>query len=117
MLDALMDERLRSSGRYTVVPVREEIMRDVEKGQDFGECSCEVDYGKKVGAQLVGWGTVEKVSNLILNINVYIADVKTKQYVFIRSVDIRGNSDRSWTKGLEWLLKNYLLAKAPAKSP
>ena len=117
LLDALMDERLRSSGRYTVVPVREEIMRDVEKGQDFGECSCEVDYGKKVGAQLVGWGTVEKVSNLILNINVYIADVKTNQYVFIRSVDIRGNTDRSWTKGLEWLLKNFLLAKAPAKSP
>lgn len=117
LLDALMDERLRSSGHYTVIPVGEEIMRDVEKGQDFGECSCEADYGKKVGAQLVGWGTVEKISNLILNINVYIADVKTNQYVFIRSVDIRGNNDRSWTKGLEWLLKNFLFAKAPAKSP
>ncbi len=117
LLDALIDERLRSSGRYKVVPVPEEVLRDVARGQDFGECQCEADYGKKVGAQLVGWGTVEKVSNLILNINLYISDVQTNQYVFLRSVDIRSNSDRSWTKGLEWLLKNYLLPKAPAKSP
>lgn len=116
LLDTLMDEKLKSSGRYKVVPVPEQIMRDVEKGQHFGECSCETDYGKKVGAQLVGWGTVEKISNLILNINVYIADVKTNQYVFIRSVDIRSNDDRSWTKGLGWLIKKYLLPEKAAKA-
>jgi len=27
---------------------------------------------------------------------------------YIKSVDIRGNNDRSWTKGLEWLLKYYM---------
>ena len=117
LLDAVIEKRLKSSDRYDVVLVPEEIMRDVEKGQDFGQCSCETDYGKKVGAQLVGWGTVEKISNLILNINVYIADVETNKYVFKRSVDIRGNSDRSWTKGLEWLLKKYLLPQKAAKSP
>ena len=117
LLDALMEERLEASDRYKVISVPEGTMRDVEKGQDFGQCNCEADYGKKVGAQLVGWGTVQKVSNLILNINVYIADVETNEYVFIRSVDIRGNSDRSWTKGLEWLIKKYLLPQKAAKAP
>ncbi|MCP4410012.1 MAG: DUF2380 domain-containing protein [Gammaproteobacteria bacterium] len=55
-----------------------------------------------------GWGTVQKVSNLILNINVYIADVETNQFIFIKSVDIRGNTDKSWTRGLNWLLRYYL---------
>ena len=28
---------------------------------------------------------------------------------FIRSVDIRGNTDESWRRGLDYLLRNYLL--------
>jgi hypothetical protein len=29
--------------------------------------------------------------------------------VFARSVDIRGNTDESWRRGLDYLLRNYLL--------
>ena len=43
---------------------------------------------------LVGW--VQKVSNLILNVNVVIRDVSTREQVFASSVDIRGNTDESW---------------------
>jgi hypothetical protein len=28
---------------------------------------------------------------------------------FARSVDIRGNTDESWQRGLDYLLRNYLL--------
>ena len=52
------------------------------------------------------------MSNLILNPNVYMADVDTGQMTFLRSVDIRGNTDRSWTRGLTYLVENYLLKDA-----
>jgi len=52
---------------------------------------------------------VQKVSNLILNINVYIEDAQSGRMEFIRSVDIRGNTDESWRRGLDYLLRNYLL--------
>ena len=53
---------------------------------------------------------VQKVSDLILNINVYMADVATGKLTFVHSVDIRGNTDKSWTRGIAYLVENYLLA-------
>jgi hypothetical protein len=53
---------------------------------------------------------VQKVSDLILNINVYMADVAAGKLAFVHSVDIRGNTDESWTRGVTYLVKNYLLA-------
>ena len=55
--------------------------------------------------------TVQKVSNLILNINVYMADVANDKMTFIKSVDVRGNTDESWSRSMTYLLNNYLLAK------
>ncbi len=51
---------------------------------------------------------MQKVSNLILNMNVYMADVATSKMTFVRSVDIRGNTDESWSVGMNWLIKNYV---------
>jgi hypothetical protein len=62
-----------------------------------------------VGANWAAWGTVQKVSNLILNINVYMEDAESGTMKFARSVDIRGNTDESWRRGLDYLLRNYLL--------
>ena len=50
-------------------------------------------YSKRVGADFVAWIRVQKVSNLILNMNVYIADVKAGRTVLTKSVDLRGNTD------------------------
>jgi hypothetical protein len=38
---------------------------------------------------------VQKVSNLILNINVYMENAASGKMEFARSVDIRGNTDES----------------------
>jgi len=52
---------------------------------------------------------VQKVSNLILNMNVYIADVKSGRTVLTKSVDLRGNTDESWSRSLRYLVKNSVL--------
>jgi hypothetical protein len=56
---------------------------------------------------------VQKVSNLILNINLYVRDVATTKMLKVGSVDIRGNTDESWFRGLRYLVKNRMYKTAP----
>lgn len=74
------------------------------------EClSCAQEAAAALGADFAVVGHVQKVSNLILNINLQIVDVKTGKTVRGGSVDIRGNDDRSWTRGTTYLMKNLIL--------
>lgn len=101
---------LANSGQFEVKPVPQPMAAEIETGQPLGECGgCELDFGAELGVDEIAWINVQKVSNLILNLNVYIADVKTKRMTFVRSVDIRGNTDESWSRSLAYLVKNYLL--------
>jgi Protein of unknown function (DUF2380)/Secretory lipase len=70
---------------------------------------CERDLAEKTGAEWAAWGTVQKVSNLILNINLYMEDVQTGRIEFAHSVDIRGNTDESWRHGLNYMIRNCVL--------
>jgi hypothetical protein len=99
---------LTASGNYEVVALTPDIQSKLAHGQAVGHCGgCETDYGKALKADRVAWITVQKVSNLILNMNVYVVDPKTETYTFIKSVDIRGNTDESWSRSLKYLLNNY----------
>jgi hypothetical protein len=59
---------------------------------------CELDIALALGADLVLVGWVQKVSNLILNLNAGIKDVGTGRTLLVRSVDMRGNTDTSWAR-------------------
>jgi len=108
-LDELLREKLDASGRFTVVAIPPNIQREVDAGPEIGNCNgCERDFAKEIDADWVAWGTVQKVSNLILNINLYMEDAQTGKLEFIKSVDIRGNTDESWRRGLDYMLRHYL---------
>jgi hypothetical protein len=70
---------------------------------------CDADFAQKLGAELSITGTVQKVSNLILNINLYARVVATRAPLVAMSVDIRGNTDESWSRGLEYLVRTRFL--------
>jgi hypothetical protein len=53
---------------------------------------------------------VQKVSNLILNINIYLRDVHTGRLIAAMSADLRGNTDESWSRATSYLVRNRLLA-------
>ena len=55
-----------------------------------------------------------KVSNLILNMNLVLKDVPTGAVLSGGSVDIRGNVDESWRRGLDRLLRNQGLVATSA---
>jgi hypothetical protein len=99
---------LQKSGLYEVLD-----QKTAEKALSgiywIGHCNgCELDPAKKAGAQLVAYAWVQKVSNLILNLNVVIEDAKTGKQLNSGSVDIRGNTDVSWDRGVRYLLEEHL---------
>ena len=100
---------LAESGRYTLVstdPVRAEVARSA----DLRACNgCAEDFARKLGADTAITGEVQKVSNLILNINVYVKPLKEGAPEQAYSVDLRGNTDESFDRGIKYLVKNRLL--------
>lgn len=109
-LDDQLREALSASGRYAVVGIPADLQHEIDTEADIRNCNgCERDFGRQAGADLAAWGTVQKISNLILNINLYIENVETGDMAFVKSVDIRGNTDDSWQHGLSYMLRHYLL--------
>jgi hypothetical protein len=110
-IESLFKAKLEASGRYKFVSIPADAAAKIAAGPEIGACGgCEFDYGKQLGADYAAWMVVQKVSDLILNINVYMIDVAAGKLVFVHSVDIRGNTDESWTRGITYLVENYLLA-------
>jgi hypothetical protein len=101
--------RLADSGRFRVVDIAPVAAK--AHAVHLQECGgCDADLAAGLGAALSLTGTVQKVSNLILNMNIYVRDVKTGRVVATMNADMRGNTDESWTRTLQWLVSNRLLA-------
>jgi hypothetical protein len=112
MLDQLLQERLANSGRFKLVPIPPDMQQQIAVRPDISTCNgCERDYAKSIGADWAAWGTVQKVSNLILNINLYMEDAVSGKMEFVKSVDIRGNTDESWRHGLDYMLRHYVFGE------
>ena len=62
----------------------------------------------EMGADYAISAEVQKVSNLILAMNLYIRDAETGQTLRAGAVDIRGNNDESWQRGYRYLLQNII---------
>jgi len=74
---------------------------------NFVDCNgCELEIARIAHADrvLVAW--VQRVSNLILNINIEIRDVATGNVVLGKSVDLRGNTDVSWQRGIDFMVRD-----------
>ncbi len=65
-----------------------------------------LDRDKAPGAERIALCWVQKVSNLILNINIEVRSVATGETVYAKSVDIRGNTDETWLRGVRRLVDN-----------
>lgn len=52
------------------------------------------------------------MSNLILNMNIYLRDASSGKLIDFASADMRGNTDESWIRTLDWLVRNRLLTEA-----
>jgi Protein of unknown function (DUF2380) len=106
--DQLRD-RLAKSGRVKVVDVAPVAAQ--ARAADLRTCDgCEAQFARQVGADFAVTGWVQKVSNLILNMNIMVRDAKSGSVISLKSVDMRGNTDETWSRAIDWLIRYDLLA-------
>jgi hypothetical protein len=111
LIGDLLKQRLTAPGIYEPVDLMgsAQAIAGSPALRDCERCANEIARGAGAEIAIVGW--VQKVSNLILNINIRVSNAQSGQVLAAASADIRGNTDESWTRGVEWLVKNRLLAK------
>lgn len=109
LISDLLRQLLRESGRFRVLDLESAEAQIAQTGQ-FRDCNgCAVAIARDLHAELAVTGVVQKVSNLILNINIYVHDTQSGDLAQAMSADIRSNSDDSWSRGVSWLVRNRLL--------
>ena len=96
---------------YRVVDVgpASELIRNRQSETQLRTCNgCELDIARLLRADRVLIGWVQKVSNLILNINIQIEDTATGEVLLNKSVDLRGNTDETWKRGMSSLIRSMV---------
>jgi hypothetical protein len=100
---------LAESGKFVVLDIAP--VHAAAQGSNLQACGgCDVKYAQQLGADLAITGVVQKVSNLILNMNIYLRDSHTGELITSVSADLRGNTDESWSRAMAFLVRNRLLA-------
>ena len=100
---------LAEAGKFVVIDIAP--VNAAAHASNLQACGgCDVQYAQQLGADLAITGVVQKVSNLILNMNVYIRDAHNGQLITSMSADFRGNTDETWSRTTSYLLRNRLLA-------
>jgi Protein of unknown function (DUF2380) len=106
--DQLRDQLVKS-GRVAVVDISP--IAAQARAANLRTCGgCDEEFARQVEADFAVTGWVQKVSNLILNMNIMVPDAKTGRVISLKSVDMRGNTDETWSRAIDWLVRYDLLA-------
>lgn len=107
MLEAMVKDRFTAEGHDFVDldPVREDLDRIVNPAKCYG---CDTRMAQKLGADLSLVGEVQKVSNLIIAMNLQLRDAETGDMLRGGVVDIRANTDDAWRRGMRYILDNRI---------
>lgn len=107
---------LAESGQVEIVELAPEAA-EIRKQAPLHKCNgCDEDIARRLGADLEVVSIIQKTSNLILSFASTIKDVRTQKVIRVGQVDIRGNTDETWLRGIRWLVKNRLLETPLAES-
>jgi Protein of unknown function (DUF2380) len=106
--DRVRDE-LAASGKFRLLDIAP--VNAAAHGSNLQACGgCDMKLARELGADVAITGVVQKVSNLILNVNLYLRDVSSGHLLASVSADMRGNTDESWSRAVDYLVHDRLLA-------
>jgi hypothetical protein len=110
MLHRMVADRFAAEGHELVdlAPVRTDLDRIVNPAKCYG---CDTRMATELGADLSLVGEVQKVSNLIIAMNLQLRDAETGEMVRGGVVDIRANTDDAWRRGMRYILDNRIFPK------
>lgn len=118
LIEQTISDELEKTGSYEVIEADDsnKAQQIIQAGRDknyyLHDCNgCQIELGRQLEVDwvLVGW--TQKVSNLILNLNLVVYDVKTSERIANAFVDLRGDTDESWLRATHYAIHNILLDK------
>jgi hypothetical protein len=102
-------QALADSAKFQVLDMAP--VADAAHNSNLQACGgCDVKLAEQLGADIAITGVVQKVSNLIINLNIYLRDVHSAKLITVMGADMRGNTEESWTRTMNWLIRNRVLA-------
>lgn len=108
-VEARLREGLTEAGRYAFVDVAP-VAKKAGLYENLAHCNgCDAALAAELGADVAITAEVQKTSNLILHMSVYIRDAATGDLVGGGSADIRGNTDETWLRAVNYILRNRIL--------
>lgn len=109
MISGRLRDHLAKSG-FDVVDTRPFAAKAAAANlQACGDCAD--DFARELGADYAFTGVVYKVSELVLSMSVLVHEAATSQPVTSATVDLRGNTDESWRRAVDYLYRNVLSAR------
>lgn len=73
---------------------------------------CAQTIGRAAGSELVLLPWAQVVSQLIVNLNVELRETDSDRVLLNKSVDLRGNNDESWTRGIRFMVREWAERRA-----
>jgi hypothetical protein len=102
-------KRLAESGSFVIVDIAP--VASEAEASNLQSCGgCDITLASKVGADLAITGSVYKMSNLILRMMILVRDARTGAVLALAQASMRGDTDESWMRTLDWLVVHRLLA-------
>lgn len=103
-LVSMIEER----GAYQSIDLSE-YKKEIRKAAPFDRCNgCEVEFGKKADADVTILGVVNKSSEMMINVAVFVRDVSSGELTQSMSVSILQNDDAGWLRAIRYLVNNRL---------
>lgn len=107
MIETMARTRFTEEGftLLDITPVASDLDRIVNPANCYG---CDQRMAEKLGAEFILVGEITKVSDALLAINLQLRDGATGALVKAGAVDIRGNTDDTWRRGMRSILNNRI---------
>ncbi len=102
-------------GAYEVVDLSE-FKSEIRRAAPFDRCQgCEVEFGKRSNADVTILGVVHKSSELLINMAIFVRDVKTGEVKQTMLASILQNDDTGWLKAVRTLVNRRLAPESETK--
>jgi hypothetical protein len=107
MIETMAAERFEAEGfdLMDLTPIADDLARVTNPANCYG---CDVRMAKKLGADFILVGELNKISDALLSVNLQLRDGETGELVKAGATSIRGNTDDTWKRGMRYILKNRI---------
>jgi len=106
---------IKESGRYDVVDAAP-IAKEIDDKSPIYKCNgCEDDLAKKVGAEVALIGTVQKASDVLFTVSVYVRDVASGKVTRRANGEIYGNTDAMWLRAVRYIVNKRLFPEGASQ--